>query len=121
VVIEQWLAKFDPANLSVTVLVFFVLATGILFLWTRFWPWWTGEAWPARQRAEQMRLEIETKQEQNRQELMAGIRDALVELRVLVRQNREATDAIAERLSMLPVSRAVRNRMAHNGKPDHEK
>ena len=38
--LDQWLLKFDPANLSVTVLVFILLVTAILFVWTKFWPWY---------------------------------------------------------------------------------
>ena len=42
--LDQWLLRFDPANLSVTVLVFIVLVTAILFLWTKFWPWYIEQA-----------------------------------------------------------------------------
>ena len=116
--LDQWLLRFDPANLSVTVLVFIVLVTAILFVWTKFWPWYITQAWPARQKMDQTRLEIEAHQEQSRLEVMTGIRDTLIELKVLVGQNQKTTFLIAEQLSQqqpyTPVSKAARKRTPSN-------
>jgi hypothetical protein len=92
---EQWLLKTDPNNFSFAALVFVVLVSAILFLWLRWWPWYTKEAWPARQRTEQIRLEHETRQEETRLTVMAGIRDTLIELKILVSQQ----GAVLEHLS----------------------
>jgi hypothetical protein len=95
---EQWLLKWDPTNFSFTALVLLIVTTLILFVWLKWWPWWTKEAWPAKQKAEQHRLEIEAKQEEARTNVMVGIRDTLIELRVLVQQNAVTTQGMAERL-----------------------
>ncbi len=93
--LDQWLLKWDPTNFSFTALVFVVLVSSILFLWLRWWPWFTKEAWPARQQAEQHRLEIITRQEEAQLAVIAGIRDTLIELKILVGQQ----GAMLERLS----------------------
>ena len=112
--IDQWLLKFDPANFSFSVLVFIILVSSICFIFTRFWPWYTKEYFPARQKAELQRLDVEARQEQTRLDVMAAIRDALVELKVLVSQNSAMTSSIIEHLDRMPA--AVRNRRAnHNG------
>ena len=63
-------------------------------------------------------MEIEAHQEQSRLEVMADIRDALVELKVLVGQNQKTTILIAEQLSQhtpyTPVSKAARKRTPSN-------
>jgi hypothetical protein len=97
--LDQWLLKFDPANFSFTVFVFIILVSVILFFWLKFWPWWTQIAWPARQKMELTRMEFEAKQEASRLEVMSGIRDTLIELKVLIQQNSVTTQAISDRLT----------------------
>jgi hypothetical protein len=93
--LEQWLLRWDPTNFSFTALVFVVLVATILFLWLKWWPWYTKEAWPAKQRADQIRMEHEARQEETRLTVMAGIRDTLIELKILVGQQ----GAVLEHLS----------------------
>ncbi len=87
--IDQWLLKWDPTDFSFTVFVFIMLVAGLLFVWRCWWPWYSARA----NRAQAERLELDRKRTeaellgQSRQtEIMTAIRDALVELKVLVGQ-----------------------------------
>ncbi len=95
--LEDWLLLWKPSDFSFALLVFVIIA----FLWTRVWPWFTREYFPARQRELAQRLEIEAHQEETRLKLMNDIRDALVELRTLARQQSEQIEILA-RVTLAP-------------------
>jgi hypothetical protein len=88
--LEEWLLLWKPSDFSFALLVFVIIG----FLWTRVWPWFTREYFPARQRELAQRLEIEAHQEETRLQLMNDIRDALVELRTLARQQGEQIEIL---------------------------
>ncbi|HLY25424.1 MAG TPA: hypothetical protein VKQ72_03730 [Aggregatilineales bacterium] len=89
--LDEWLLLWKPSDFSFALLVFVIIA----FLWTRVWPWFTREYFPARQRELAQRLEIEAHQEEARLAVMSDIRDSLVELRTLVRQQGEQIELLA--------------------------
>lgn len=85
--LDQWLLRWDPTNFSFTVLVFMVLVVALLFVVLKWWPWYSREAWPARQRIEEEHIQA-----------MNRIGDTLIELKLLVSQNTVMMTSILDKL-----------------------
>jgi hypothetical protein len=92
--LDQWLFRWDPTNFSFTVLVFIVLVVSLLFIVLKWWPWYSREAWPARQRIEEEHIQA-----------MNRIGETLIELKLLVSQNAVMMNTIVERLDRSEQSR----------------
>jgi len=85
--LDQWLFKWDPTNFSFTVLVFIVLVVALMFIVLKWWPWYSREAWPARQRIEEEHIQA-----------MNRIGETLIELKLLVSQNSVMLHSIVEKI-----------------------
>ena len=93
--LDQWLFRWDPTNFSFTVLVFIVLVVSLLFIVLKWWPWYSREAWPARQRIEEEHIQA-----------MNRIGETLIELKLLVSQNAVMMNTIVEKLDRNEQSRS---------------
>ena len=85
--LDQWLFKWDPTNFSFTVLVFIVLVVALMFIVLKWWPWYSREAWPARQRIEEEHIQA-----------MNRIGETLIELKLLVSQNTVMMTSVLDKL-----------------------
>ena len=79
----QWFAQVKWSELGFAALVWVVVLGSGHFINTRLWPFISREWWPTRAKMAQARLEAESKQEQERNQAMQNIGNALIELRVL--------------------------------------
>ena len=79
----RWLEKIDFSTAGLNLLVWVMFLGAGLFIWRKFWPWFTAEYFPNRIKRESERLAAHTAAETQRNGLLVSIRDALIELRVL--------------------------------------
>lgn len=83
---EQWLTRLDPGQVSFSVLC--IIAIG-LFIWRKVWPWLVSDYWPSRVKRLEAMARAQDETERERTALLALIRDALVELKVIAAQQME--------------------------------
>lgn len=102
-------------NLGISgILIFFVL----FFIFTRFWPWFTKEYWPEKQRQASKMIE-----------LIQGIRDSLTALRVIQERQDQNMVLILDKVNRLENEQiSIHHQMAiitssfgHKGNTDEPK
>jgi hypothetical protein len=92
--IEQLLAKFDPATFSVTALVYIAVFAFLIWFFVYGWPHYTKNVAPQRAKLremqvtaqienERLRLQSEIDKDRQQTEALTGIRDALIEIKVM--------------------------------------
>lgn len=101
---EAWLAQWKPGDLSITALVLIFVA----FFMLKFWPWLTTVYWPAQQKFREKQYEDQQKREEENTKATQEFAEVLIELRVLISQNIQISNAILERLSA--DSKSIRSR-----------
>lgn len=84
--IDQWLTSLNLSDASFSALVWvLVLGTG-LFVWKKLWPWLVSDYWPNRLKRLQAHDDSRAGMELERNNLLAMMRDALIELKVIAGQ-----------------------------------
>lgn len=80
---DAWLTQWKPSDLSFTTLI---AATFVMF-WLKVWPWLTNEYFPARRKAEALRMELAEKRDARDATMMKELTETMIEIKTLVEQN----------------------------------
>jgi len=84
--IDQLIAKLDPSQFTLTMLIYGVFITFVLFLWFKWWPWYTKEYWPARVERDKQREINRVEAERESRALITSVRDMAAEIKTLTQQ-----------------------------------
>lgn len=84
--LTTWVGRINPNDVPATfVLLLFLL--GIWRVFTKYiWPFFVGQYWPARIKRQENQFQSEARLEEERNELIATMRDAVLEMKSLNKQ-----------------------------------
>jgi hypothetical protein len=83
---SQWLAKFNPNELT---LWGFMVMLGLfvaVFIWRLLWPWFIKDYWPVRSAERKARLDAEIEAIRTKAMAQQTMRDTLIEIRTAISQ-----------------------------------
>lgn len=106
--------RIDP-SFGFTLLVWVLVIWGLWFFTTKWWVWYTGVYMPAKMKSHQDALDANLNVEKEQTQLMATLRDTVVELKVIAGQQlilSQKHDGDAQRrfdqlLTMIPKNEAA--------------
>ena len=98
--LDQWLLKWDPTNFSFTVLVYVLVVSALIILWSKVLPYFINKRWPNEDALREKRATAD----------IEARKDEIAETR-LMRQALERQNAVSERMAILIEQHDVTARM----------